>query len=110
MTNESIPLDTQAMDLFEKAISQVKIDAATWIKDQTEIAIEVRSYALEILAHDNEGPNLVQTGQAPLNDPLDIPMPERIGAYKIDKQIGQGGMGFVYKASVISEISNMMSR
>ena len=97
MTNESIPLDTQAMDLFEKAISQVDIDAAKWIKNQTGIAAEVRSRALEILAFDNEGPKLVQTGQAPLNDPQDFSMPDRIGAYKIDKQIGQGGMGYVYR-------------
>ncbi|MEM6848234.1 MAG: protein kinase, partial [Pseudomonadota bacterium] len=94
MTNNSREL--RALDLFEQALEQPSGERRAWVEAQTagDEALAARVRAL--LSHDSFAQADLTTGGAGLNVD-DGPLPDRIGAYRIDGLIGRGGMGAVYK-------------
>ena len=92
-------LDILAMDLFEASLKQISTERTLWIKNQSNIPLDVKERAIELLSFDESHKRNLQTGHANIYSDIDIEAPDRIGAYKTSKLIGQGGMGSVYLAS-----------
>ena len=97
MTKDTDNLEKKAIDLLEAATGQNSLSPVEWINSQNNVSKAVKSRALTLLGFIDKNPKVIQTGQAPILGHENTPMPERIGAYKIIKLIGEGGMGTVYK-------------
>jgi|GEM_PF-1797421 len=96
MTAGNDELDANALILFEKALQQPSGTRKNWVRDQTQSDPALRDYVLALLEHDKTSGSAIHTGQAMLDTLDSTSMPDQIGAYRITKLIGQGGMGAVY--------------
>ncbi len=94
--------ESRAMALFELALDQPSDERHAWVVAQTAGGTEgdeaVRQRVLSLLRADTSAASAMPTGGAP-QTLAPMPMPERIGAYRITRLIGQGGMGAVYEAA-----------
>lgn len=82
------------MALFEQLLDVADDEQSTWLELRTAGRPELRDRLLSMLrAHHQE---VLKTGSA-LDALVEEPPPERIGAYRIDRLIGHGGMGSVYR-------------
>ena len=89
-------LEKAAMELMLDALEQPDAQRNRWLSQQTEGQPLLRARVLALLAADAaEAGETLRTGGA-AGDFLDAPLPERIGAYRIIRAIGEGGMGTVY--------------
>ena len=86
-----------AILLFEESLDHSEQDRVDWIKSQTDYDLSVRQRALELLAFDMESKPVIVTGHALEDSETEIPIPDRIGTYKITDLIGRGGMGAVFR-------------
>ena len=86
-----------AILLFEESLDHSEQDRVDWIKSQTDYDLSVRQRALELLAFDMESEPVIVTGHALEDSETEIPIPDRIGTYKITDLIGRGGMGAVFR-------------
>ncbi|MEH6409067.1 MAG: protein kinase [Hyphomonas sp.] len=91
-------LDTLAMALFSEALDQPSDTRRDWVAQQAGANTALRDRALELLEADGSGNMSLKTGGAGA-DAAQPPAPERIGAYRITGQIGQGGMGAVFEGT-----------
>ncbi|GAB2708252.1 serine/threonine protein kinase [Aliiglaciecola aliphaticivorans] len=96
MTTESTQFELQAMQLFEASLDIPKEQRSDWLTEQTGKNTKLRNRVLQLLEKDEISENVMHTGKVDVDSDT-IDMPEKIGAYKIIKLIGQGGMGAVYK-------------
>ncbi len=93
---ESDPsIELAAMELFEAAMEAAPDDPAGFVANQTDVDAPIKKRALELLAagKDKQAP-LHTGGAASLKE--DDEHPEQIGAYRILRLLGKGGMGNVY--------------
>ena len=86
-----------ALALLEVAMDLPSPERAAFIEAMDDAPAEVKARALALLASDSEAPVSLRTGGAPDLEP-DIELPEQVGAYKILRALGRGGMGTVYLA------------
>lgn len=90
-------LELQALQLFERALERPYDERVEWIQNEAgsnEILVEK---TLALLRRDQSAGQIMYTGQAIVDTIDDIESPTRIGAYKITRLIGRGGMGAVYR-------------
>lgn len=87
-------LDTRALELFEEALEQPAEIREAWAKAKAGADTELAERVQALFAADRAASAAVQTGGARVI--VDAPLPERVGAYRIVRRIGQGGMGAVY--------------
>jgi len=50
--------DINKIELLEAALKQNDLDPASWIRQQTHVALSIREGALELLKFDDGGPKL----------------------------------------------------
>ena len=87
-------LTLRAMELFEDALDQPEAMRAAWATEQAGGDHALRDAVLSLLRADEDASSLVRTGGAPAALPADDP--EHVGAYRILRVLGRGGMGAVY--------------
>jgi serine/threonine protein kinase len=98
----------QVLEVFEVALALREHQRSGWVRhycsDDAELAAEVRS----LLAAHQEADGFLDLGDgvsrtAPLNDNADRNgTAQHIGDFLIERRIGSGGMGLVYRAQQIS--------
>ena len=96
MTSGNDELEARAIVLFERALERPSDVREDWVAEQTRSDPALRAYVLELLEEDKTPGSAIHTGQAMLDTLDSTSMPDQIGAYRIKKLIGQGGMGAVY--------------
>ena len=89
-------LDKLAVALFAEALDQPSDTRIEWVSGQTPDNPALRARVLKLLEADGSANMSLKTGGASA-DAAELPLPERIGAYRITGLIGQGGMGAVYE-------------
>ncbi len=93
-------IEARAMTLAEDALARPAATRADFIRNETEGDATVRERALALLEaaeageSDGAGGRLVTGAGAALFQ--DVMKPETIGHYRIEREIGRGGMGVVY--------------
>ena len=96
--SEPREVERAALDLFERSLEQRSDARAQWIDAQVALPAAVRARAAALLRHDRETQDAHWTGVAlAFAGAADPPPNAQIGAYRIRRLIGQGGMGAVYE-------------
>lgn len=98
MAGRSRQVECRALELFESALETASAERRAFIAASPEPP-EVRARALQLLEADREATMSVRTGGGAallLDD--DVPAVEAIGAYRVIRCVGRGGMGAVYEA------------
>lgn len=95
-------LELRALDLVEQALALPPPAREAFVRAQSGDNHAVSVRALAILAANQKGAPNLRTGGA-LVDPLERPTPIQIGAYRIEREIGRGGMGAVYLGRRVAE-------
>ncbi len=92
--------DAAVFELFGRALEESPTDLTAWL-DRHGVDAEQRRQVRLLLEHDREASSDAGFLRSPVLRPgMDEPMPapERIGAFRIVREIGRGGMGTVYEA------------
>lgn len=88
--------EKRAMEVLSGALDVSSPEREAWVRAQCAGDETLSKRVLSLLAADQVSNNVLMTGGAgvALAEPK---TPERVGAYRITKPIGQGGMGAVYE-------------
>lgn len=87
-----------AMDLLERALDLPSADRRGWIIAETDGNDALQLATLKLLSQDGSNASAIVTGQAIQAAPTaSSEIPERVGAYRITRLIGEGGMGAVFE-------------
>ncbi len=103
MAGQDRDVELAVMQLLERAYEQLSSERVAFIKAQKDVTKKVRKRALALLEEDQATHPSLQTGGAQLAEEDDSVVPERIGAYRVLRLIGRGGMGNVYLAERASD-------
>lgn len=103
MVGKSPSVELAAMELLEQAMEQAGDAREDFIASQVDIEGEVRQRALELLEADGNAVGSLRTGGAAHLDDKDDEHPQQIGAYRILRLLGKGGMGAVYMGERASD-------
>ncbi len=87
--------EREALRLMMAALDQPSGARESWVREQAGSDRHLQTRTLALLRADAANSAILRTGGA-VDDLLDGPLPERIGAYRIVRLIGEGGMGAVY--------------
>ena len=97
MTSADNGLERRAIDLVEAALCVDAAQRKAFIEDAAGDDDRLRQRALAILRAGADNQRSLQTGGG-LADAMSEAMPYEIGGFKIEREIGRGGMGAVYLA------------
>ncbi|MEP2987560.1 MAG: serine/threonine-protein kinase [Parasphingorhabdus sp.] len=103
MVDPDPSIELAAMELFEQAMEQPAEERESYISDNSSAAEETRRRALELLSVNAGALASLKTGGATDLDEEEEIHPEQIGAYRILRLLGKGGMGAVYMAERMSD-------
>ncbi|QJB70395.1 serine/threonine protein kinase [Parasphingorhabdus halotolerans] len=88
-------IELAAMELLETAMEQPKASREEFIKNYLDAPDEVCQRALQLLTADHHSSAALRTGGAADHE-YDEVLPKQIGAYRILRLLGRGGMGAVF--------------
>ncbi|MAP93905.1 MAG: hypothetical protein CMK07_03045, partial [Ponticaulis sp.] len=88
--------DRKVLELFEAAMELPSATRLDWVKLQAGDDADVYRAVLKMLDIDESDVSFLRTGAAG-NQLSSVVHPERVGAYRISRVIGEGGMGVVYE-------------
>jgi eukaryotic-like serine/threonine-protein kinase len=94
LTGSDPTLERRVLDLFQVLLELPAGERVAWVEAHSDVDSALRARLMAMLAGDRLA-NLRTGGAGDMID--DVPLPERIGAYRITGLIGQGGMGAVYR-------------
>lgn len=101
MTERDGSVERAALDLVEWALAEPEEDRRDYIA-QSKTSEAVRTRAAAILTAQETPQSFIATGGVAHYSDLLAEPPETIGAYRIIKEIGRGGMGTVYLAQRVA--------
>ncbi|WP_375204198.1 serine/threonine protein kinase [Hyphococcus sp.] len=97
MTSADNDLEKRAIDLVETALSVDEHRREAFVADAAGDDALLRQRAMAMLRAGSDGHRSLKTGGG-LADAMSEAMPDEIGGFKIEREIGRGGMGAVYLA------------
>ena len=98
MVTRSSDREKQILDLFEAALDHPSDERVSWLEAQTDGDADLLSAVMAMLDIDERDDVSLRTGAAAAEAPLaPVKHPEQIGAYRVIRVIGEGGMGVVYE-------------
>src|SRR5690606_33460404 len=98
------PMDTERWSLvksiFQDVLEQAPAARTAFLEGACGADVALRSAVLGLLAADEDATNFLETPalEADMVRPPASTHPERVGAYRICRELGRGGMGTVYLA------------
>ncbi|MEP3224566.1 MAG: protein kinase [Parasphingorhabdus sp.] len=102
MTGSKPSVELAAMELFELAMEQAPEDRKSFLSNSTSDEL-TKKRALQLLEADKNSLMSLRTGGASSLDEEVENAPEQIGAYRILRLLGRGGMGSVYMGERVSD-------
>jgi eukaryotic-like serine/threonine-protein kinase len=102
MTSESSNLEQEALALLERALGVNSAGRRAWVISQTEGAPLLRERVLSLLSGAAGDERALATGGG-LARAMTEAAPDTIGPYRVERELGRGGMGAVYLARRISD-------
>lgn len=102
MTSKANEFERRALGLVEKALEQPTDKRREFLLAQTQQDLKMRERVFSIIDAESGRAPLLPTGGA-IEHATDRPAPEIIGAYRIEREIGSGGMGSVYLGRRMTE-------
>ena len=91
----------EVQQLFEAALERAPEDIEEWLEEACAGNVSLKAEVEDLLRSDVEAGSFIRTevgnGQRPMVPGDPAPPRSRFGKYKIDKKIGQGGFGIVYR-------------
>ena len=95
-------LEMEAMALLSQALDQVSTEREAWVRQACEGNSALYERIMSLLAADRGHDAIMRTGGAG-KESGEAAAPERVGAYQIERLIGQGGMGAVYEGKRVTD-------
>ncbi|WP_299322391.1 serine/threonine-protein kinase [Parasphingopyxis sp.] len=95
MGQDDLSLEQRALALLERLLALPENEREQWLQDNRPDDPEVETRVRTLLASADAG-DAIETGGAGRMYTWDNP-PERVGAYAVEEQIGEGGMGAVFR-------------
>ena len=89
-------IEIQVLKLLEEVLAQEIEQQESFLERQTDISEDIIEKVRLLLRNESLHQNNLQTGQANYEHDDADQAPEKIGAYRILRLIGRGGMGAVY--------------
>tara|TARA_R110002033_G_scaffold26757_13_gene61300 strand:- start:71179 stop:73560 length:2382 start_codon:yes stop_codon:yes gene_type:complete len=96
MDSREAHVERAAMELLEQAMDAAEGEREAFIRSSNEASSEVIARALSLLNAEQRSTADLVTGGARMVDDENESRPDRIGAYRILRLLGRGGMGSVY--------------
>lgn len=96
MSDDEIEIEKQALAVLEQVLAVPQSQREAWLKDNAPDDPQVEARLRKLLESAGVADGLIETGGMGSMADWDNP-PERIGAYAIEEQIGEGGMGAVFR-------------
>ena len=102
MPSGDTQFDKALLELLDKAYGQPSGERQSFVAAQDGVDPAVRDRALELLASRDKTGSSIRTGGASIESDVGD-LPDQIGAYKVLRRIGRGGMGDVFLAERASD-------
>lgn len=96
MSDDEIEIEKQALAVLEQVLAVPQSQREAWLKNNAPDDPQVEARLRKLLESAVVADGLIETGGMGSMADWDNP-PERIGAYAIEEQIGEGGMGAVFR-------------
>lgn len=96
MSDDELQIEKKALELLEQVLAVPQDERDAWLKDNRPDDAKVEVRLRKLLESAGVADGLIETGGVGGLSDWDNP-PERVGAYAIEEQIGEGGMGAVFR-------------
>ncbi|MGP1282134.1 MAG: protein kinase domain-containing protein [Parasphingopyxis sp.] len=96
MPNDELEIEKRALALLERILALPEDEREDWLNANRPDDPAVETRLRKLLKSENVAGGLIETGGMGAMSDWESP-PERVGAYAIEEQIGEGGMGAIFR-------------